>query len=45
MSQGVREPPDYVQCEGVRLLREAGVEVISVQGMEEECLAAARRGL
>jgi len=43
--QGVREPPDYVQCEGLRLLRDAGVEVVSVQGMEEECLAAARRGL
>ena len=41
---GVEEPTDFVQCEGVRLLREAGIEIEVVQGFEEECLKAARRG-
>lgn len=41
---GVQEPADFVQCEGVRLLREAGVEVCAVAGMEKDCLDEARRG-
>lgn len=41
---GVEEPPDFVQCEGVRILEEGGVEVRRVGGLEEECLKAARRG-
>ncbi|WVQ76636.1 hypothetical protein IAR50_006309 [Cryptococcus sp. DSM 104548] len=41
---GVEEPPDYVQCEGVRILQQGGVEVIRVIGLEEQCLEAARRG-
>lgn len=43
--QGVQEPPDYVQCEGIRLLKQGGVEVINVPGYEDACLKAARRGL
>ncbi|KAJ9092036.1 hypothetical protein QFC21_007016 [Naganishia friedmannii] len=42
---GVQEPPDYVQCEGIHLLKAGGVEVLHVPGFEEECLKAARRGL
>lgn len=42
--QGVEEPPDFVECEGVRILEEGGVQVLRVVGLEEECLAAARRG-
>jgi pyrimidine deaminase RibD-like protein len=41
---GVGEPGDFVQCEGARKLKEAGCQVIWVKGLEEECLAAARRG-
>lgn len=41
---GVQEPADFVACEGVRLLREAGIEVWVVLGLEAECLAEARRG-
>ena len=42
--QGVEEPPDFVQCEGVKILQEGGVVVQRVKGLEEECLKAARRG-
>lgn len=41
---GVGEPDDFVQCEGARKLKDAGIEVIWLRGMEDECLAAARRG-
>lgn len=41
---GVEEPPDFVQCEGVRILDQGGVEVRRVVGLEDECLKAARRG-
>jgi pyrimidine deaminase RibD-like protein len=41
---GVAEPDDFVQCEGARKLKEAGCQVVWVKGLEEECLAAARRG-
>ncbi|ORY35348.1 hypothetical protein BCR39DRAFT_2214 [Naematelia encephala] len=41
---GVEEPPDFVQCEGVRILEEGGVEVKRLKGLEESCLKAARRG-
>ncbi|RSH81358.1 hypothetical protein EHS25_006889 [Saitozyma podzolica] len=41
---GVEEPPDFVQCEGVRILEDGGVVVSRVSGLEEECLKAARRG-
>jgi pyrimidine deaminase RibD-like protein len=42
---GVGEPGDFVQCEGAQKLKEAGCKVIWVKGLEEECLAAARRGM
>lgn len=41
---GAAEPLDFVECEGARKLKEAGVEVVWLGGLEEECLAAARRG-
>ena len=41
---GVGEPDDFVQCEGARKLKAAGCQVTWVKGLEEECLAAARRG-
>ncbi|WVQ85709.1 hypothetical protein IAT38_007875 [Cryptococcus sp. DSM 104549] len=41
---GVEEPPDFVECEGVRILQDGGVRVTRVAGLEEECLKAARRG-
>lgn len=41
---GVEEPPDFVQCEGVGILKEGGVEVCRVAGLEEDCLRMARRG-
>lgn len=39
---GVMEPKTFVICEGVHLLRSAGVEVELLQGLEEECLAPNR---
>ncbi len=42
--QGVEEPPDFVQCEGVRILEDGGVVVRRISGLEEECLETARRG-
>lgn len=41
---GVGEPADFVNCEGAQKLKEAGIEVIWMQGFEEQCLEAARRG-
>lgn len=41
---GVREPEDFVQCEGAQRLKAAGCQVIWLKGLEGECLAAARRG-
>ncbi|KAI0044383.1 cytidine deaminase-like protein [Auriscalpium vulgare] len=41
---GVGEPDDFVKCEGARKLKDAGIEVIWVKGVEGECLEAARRG-
>ncbi|KAG6917972.1 hypothetical protein DXG01_017156 [Tephrocybe rancida] len=41
---GVGEPDDFVNCEGAQKLKDAGVEVIWIDGLEEECLQAARRG-
>jgi pyrimidine deaminase RibD-like protein len=42
--QGVEEPADFVQCEGVQILQDGGVTVRRTIGLEEECLKAARRG-
>jgi len=41
---GVDEPSDFVQCEGARRLKDAGVEVHWVKGLEDDCLKVARRG-
>lgn len=41
---GVKEPTDFVQCEGTRKLQEAGVNIIWLDDLEAECLAMARRG-
>ncbi|KDQ10337.1 hypothetical protein BOTBODRAFT_115867 [Botryobasidium botryosum FD-172 SS1] len=41
---GVGEPADFVNCEGAMQLKEAGIEVIWVEGLEKECLEVARRG-
>lgn len=39
---GVGEPDDFVKCEGTQRLKDAGVEVIWVKGLEKECLDVAR---
>ena len=36
---GVMEPTTFVICEGVRLLRDAGVDVTLLEGLEADCLA------
>ncbi|KAJ1961101.1 hypothetical protein IWQ62_003987 [Dispira parvispora] len=36
---GVKEPDNFVQCEGVRLLQAAGIRVDYLAGFEQECLA------
>ena len=41
---GVSEPDDFVKCEGAKKLKEAGVDVIWLDGLQNECLAVARRG-
>jgi pyrimidine deaminase RibD-like protein len=41
---GVGEPDDFVNCEGAQKLKNAGIEVIWLKGLEQECLKAARRG-
>ncbi|TDL27309.1 cytidine deaminase-like protein [Rickenella mellea] len=39
---GVREPDDFVNCEGARKLQDAGIDVVWLSGMEEACLRVAR---
>lgn len=41
---GVGEPADFVTCEGAQKLKDAGIEVVWVEGLEEESLRIARRG-
>ena len=41
---GVGEPDDFVNCEGAQKLKDAGVEVIWMEGLEKECLEVARMG-
>lgn len=36
---GVREPPNLVNCEGIRLLEQEGVHVFIVPHVQEACLA------
>ncbi|KAF8495391.1 diaminohydroxyphosphoribosylamino-pyrimidine deaminase [Gautieria morchelliformis] len=41
---GVAEPDDFVKCEGALKLKNAGIEVVWLKGLEQECLDEARRG-
>lgn len=41
---GVGEPDDFVNCEGAQKLKDAGIEVIWLEGLEKECLEVARMG-
>ncbi|GJE87154.1 cytidine deaminase-like protein [Phanerochaete sordida] len=41
---GVSEPDDFVKCEGAQKLKNGGVEVLWVRGLEAECLEVARTG-
>ncbi|KIY70578.1 cytidine deaminase-like protein [Cylindrobasidium torrendii FP15055 ss-10] len=41
---GVGEPDDFVQCEGAQKLQAAGVELVWLKGLEEQCLSLARTG-
>ncbi|OBZ75794.1 Diaminohydroxyphosphoribosylamino-pyrimidine deaminase [Grifola frondosa] len=41
---GVGEPDDFVKCEGAQRLKDAGIEVIWLNGLEKECLEVARTG-
>lgn len=41
---GVGEPDDFVKCEGAQKLRDAGIDVIWVDGLAKECLEVARIG-
>jgi pyrimidine deaminase RibD-like protein len=41
---GVGEPDDFVICEGAQKLKDAGIQVIWLKGLETECLQEARRG-
>ncbi|KIK96319.1 hypothetical protein PAXRUDRAFT_138699 [Paxillus rubicundulus Ve08.2h10] len=41
---GVGEPDDFVKCEGAQKLKDAGVDVVWLKGLEKKCLAAARKG-
>lgn len=41
---GTAEPDDFVKCEGVQQLKDAGVRVYTVPGFAEKCLEEARRG-
>ncbi|KAH7926023.1 diaminohydroxyphosphoribosylamino-pyrimidine deaminase [Leucogyrophana mollusca] len=41
---GVGEPDDFVKCDGAQKLQNANIEVVWFEGLEKECLNAARRG-
>ncbi|CAE6435220.1 unnamed protein product [Rhizoctonia solani] len=40
---GVKEPADFVQCEGTKKLEDAGIRIIWLDDLEAECLSMARR--
>lgn len=42
---GVKEPPNFVECSGIEMLREKGIEVQVVPGVEEDCLRPNRHVL
>jgi pyrimidine deaminase RibD-like protein len=39
---GTMEPNDFVNCTGIQKLLDAGIPVIWVRGLEEQCLSVAR---
>lgn len=39
---GTSEPDDFVHCVGAKQLTDAGVEIVWLKGLEEECLKVAR---
>ncbi|KAG6898367.1 hypothetical protein C0992_009042 [Termitomyces sp. T32_za158] len=41
---GAGEPDDFVNCQGALKLKNAGIEVVWIDDLKEECLQAARRG-
>ncbi|KAF7294873.1 Diaminohydroxyphosphoribosylamino-pyrimidine deaminase [Mycena indigotica] len=41
---GTGEPDDFVQCEGAERLKNAGIELVWLDSLQEECLAVARNG-
>lgn len=41
---GVGEPDDFVECEGAQKLKDAGIDVVWLSGLEKQCVDAARRG-
>lgn len=41
---GAGEPEDFVRCVGAQKLKDAGIEVVWLKGLEAECLAIARKG-
>ncbi|KAF9483748.1 diaminohydroxyphosphoribosylamino-pyrimidine deaminase [Pholiota conissans] len=41
---GAGEPDDFVQCIGAQKLKDAGIEVVWLKGLEAECLCIARKG-
>lgn len=40
---GSREPDDFVKCEGTKVLEDAGIEVVYLEELAEECLEVAKR--
>jgi pyrimidine deaminase RibD-like protein len=41
---GTNEPADFVRCEGVMMLMDAGIGVSWISELEADCLTVARRG-
>ncbi|KAG9318680.1 diaminohydroxyphosphoribosylamino-pyrimidine deaminase [Chiua virens] len=41
---GVGEPDDFVNCEGAQKLKDAGIDIVWLKGLEKQCLDTARRG-
>ncbi|GJJ12273.1 hypothetical protein Clacol_006514 [Clathrus columnatus] len=41
---GVKEPTDFVVCEGAKKMADIGIEIIWLEEVADECLAIARKG-
>ncbi|KAF9013879.1 cytidine deaminase-like protein [Cyathus striatus] len=41
---GVGEPDDFVVCEGAQRLKDSGIDVQWIKGLEDDCIDVARRG-